>query len=281
MDYNEKFPQSDIEKILSSENPQETFCEIVTEWDCRSDDWYYEELFWNDFRAFCKENNFDEDEARDVVYGNFYWTYPSDFLNPMVNTVWTINTGDLNYDFSCHNVLNYCGNGVLEEPAGLYWLAKQQGRLSLLKKEIKKSDRYHDGECEQSKFVESCITELVNVTSMLTHLTFLVKMPLLDAIKIIEAYNEAEKLGKFKYLYPQGIKEDIGYVILSKDTLCGLYDSINGGGSMLEIELEKDVKIPLQYIWRIETNKDIQGCYGMTESCWKETVKKIDIKELL
>lgn len=45
VDYRDEFPQSEIRKILNSDNPQETFCSITDDWEFSCDDWYYEEDF--------------------------------------------------------------------------------------------------------------------------------------------------------------------------------------------------------------------------------------------
>lgn len=279
VDYRDEFHESDINKILDSNNPQETYDEIITDWDIRCDDWYYEDDFWTKFSSFCEEHSFDEDEARQIVYDNFYWFYPDYFLNPSVDTVLTIDVGDGNYDFSCHNILNYCSGNKkeLDNPSGLRWLAKQQKRLTLLNQEIK-NYQHSSGDCK-SKFVESCITELINATSNLTHLSFLVKMPLRDAIRIEEYRMQLLKDKKYSAYHPQGCTEDLGYITLSKDTMCGLYDSCHGGGSLLEIELERDVKIPIQFLDSITSTERIQSVYGLTSSCWKETIKEINLKE--
>lgn len=279
VDYRDEFPESAINKILDSNNPQETYDEIITDWDINSDDWYYEDNFWKEFNSFCEENSFDDDEARQIVYDNFWWVHPDHFLNPFVDTVLTIDVGDGNYDFSCHNILNYCSGNKkeLDNPSGLRWLAKQQKRLTLLNKEIA-NYQHSSGDCK-SKFVESCITELVNATSSLTHLSFLVKMPLKDAIRIEEYRMQLLKDKKYPRYTPQDCKEDLGSITLSKDTMCGLYDSWHGGGSLLEIELERDVKIPIQFLDSITSTEQIQSVYGLTSSCWKETIKEINLKE--
>lgn len=283
VDYRDEFPQSEIRKILNSDNPQETFCSITDDWELSCDDWYYEDDFWQQFKDFCNENGIsDEENPNDVVRGNFYWHYPDSFLNPTFKAVIRINTGDGNYDYTLHNVLNYASDygykqnsrGGLDKKAGLYWLAKQQRRLGLLQKEITKSDHYSNGDCKESKFVSSCITELVNLPSYMGALTFLVEMNLQDAIKILQTLKDNEK--NYSWYNPQDTKDcPFGYVTLDKSTECGLYDRWNGSGSVLEIELERDVKIPLHFITSIDTDDDIQRVYGLCGSCWKDTVKEI------
>lgn len=284
LDYRDEFPKETIAKILESDCPSECLSEEVFELECNCDYWNYENDFWEKFETFCEENEIDESEARDVVYENFSWTYPESFLNPTFNAIITLNTGDMNYDYTLHNVCNYASGygylqnarGALDKKAGLYWLAKQQGRLGLLQKEILKSDHYHNGDCEESSFVASCITELVNLPTHMSALTFLVKMDLNTAVKILDTINEAERNKKFDIYHPLDTKGcPFGYLKLSKDTECGLFDAWQGSGSVLEIELEKDVKIPLHLIRHIYTDKLIQSVYGLCGDCWKETVLEV------
>lgn len=274
VDYRDEFPKSEIKKVLEADNPQEYLDELSCEWDLSCDDWCYQDEFWKELEKFCEENNIIEDEARDYIYETFYWTYPASFLNPTFNAVIIINNGDMNYDFTKHNILNYAGDygycDGLEKTAGLYWLAKQQGRLTLLKKAInnpeKKTDNY---------FVDSCITELEEATCHMTALTFLVQMDLNTAIHILEKQKEALKNKVYNEYHPNEVKgAPLGYITLDKSTTCGLFDNWNGGGSLLEISCEKDVKLPLHLIDRICTDDYIQKVYGLFYECWGDDIKE-------
>ena len=64
--------------------------------------------------------------------------------------------------------------------------------------------------------------------------------------------------------------------------MCGLFDVWSGGGSLLEIELDKDVVLPIKCIWHaeIETGKSeygysVNSVYGLVGSAWDGTVKEI------
>lgn len=278
VDYRDEFPSKAIDKILNSDNPEECLWETVGEWDLSCDDWQYETDFFEGLEAFCKANSIDILNAIEVVRNNFYWSYPDSFLNPEFNAVIQIDTGDGNEDFTLHNILNYAKNhgycNGLEERAGLYWLAKQQGRLGLLKREIRKADGYSGGNCEESPFVSSTITELENLCTHMGAVTFLVKMHLQDAIKILQAKREhKDDFDKYNPLETKG--SPFGYITLSKDTETGIYDSWQGGGSLMEITLEKEVKLPIHLIFSITTDKDIQEVYGMSDECWQKTLLKI------
>ena len=93
------------------------------------------------------------------------------------------------------------------------------------------------------------------------------------------------------------LKEQVqqGYILLSKGLFFGLFDSFNGGGSVLDMELLSNVNLNLKD-WRIKDDKDavvkrllhqdskyynvaivgdskkygIQQTYGLTSSAWKE-----------
>ena len=274
VDYRDEFPKSTIKEILESDNPRDTLYDTATDWDLSCDDWCYQDEFWSKLEAFCEENHFIYDEARDYVYETFSWTYPASFLNPSFNAVIIINNGDMNYDFTKHNILNYAGDygycDGLEKTAGLYWLAKQQKRLTLLKKAIE-----HPEKETESKFVNSCISELENATCYMTALTFLVQMDLNTAIDILEKQREALKNKVYNEYHPNEVKGlPLGYITLDSDVTCGLFDNWNGGGSNLDITLEKDVKLPLHLIDRIETDDYIQKVYGLCSSCWGNDIKE-------
>ena len=274
VDYRDEFPKDTIKDILNADNPREKLFETSFDWDLQCDDWSYQDEFWSELAKFCEENNIIEDEARDYIYETFYWTYPASFLNPTFNAVVIINNGDMNYDFTKHNILNYAGSygycDGLEETAGLYWLAKQQRRLTLLKKAIANPEKK-----TESRFVNSCITELENATCHMTALTFLVQMDLNTAIDIIEKQKTALENKVYNEYHPNEVKGNpIGTVTLDSSTTCGLFDAWNGGGSVLEIELEKDVKLPLHLIDRINTDDYIQSVYGLCGDCWGDTIKE-------
>ena len=99
-------------------------------------------------------------------------------------------------------------------------------------------------------------------------------MHLNDAIKILQTLKDNYK--NYSWFNPQDTKGcPFGYLKLSKDTECGLYDKWNGGGSVLEIALEKDVKIPLHFITSIDTDEEIQEVYGLCGDCWRDTVMEV------
>lgn len=277
VDYRDEFPKNEIKNILNADNPRDYLADLTCEWDISCDDWTYEDEFWKELEKFCEENSIDEYEARDYIRETFYWTYPESFLNPTFNAVVIINNGDMNYDFTKHNILNYAGGygycDGLEKTAGLYFLAKQQRKLTLLKKAINNPEKKTD-----NRFVDSCITELEEATCHMTALTFLVQMDLNTAIDIIEKQREALQNKVYNEYHPNETKgAPLGYITLSKDTTCGLFDTWHGGGSLMEIALEKDVKLPLHLIDRINTDDFIQSAYGLCSECWGDDIKEVKV----
>ena len=70
-----------------------------------------------------------------------------------------------------------------------------------------------------------------------------------------------------------------GYILIDKKVECGLYDLWGGGGSILELQLEKDVRLPIRFI-RSATVDGGDGCsirnvYGTDSSIYRDVIKKI------
>ena len=86
-------------------------------------------------------------------------------------------------------------------------------------------------------------------------LVFLVKMTLEEYFNLRDAIDKEKKRNES---YNLSERTGRGYLLLSKDTTCGLYDSWNGSGSVLEIKLEKDVRLPFRCI----ASADHDGCHG-------------------
>lgn len=62
--------------------------------------------------------------------------------------------------------------------------------------------------------------------------------------------------------------------------MCGLYNPWSGGGSVMEVQLDKDVRLPVMFAEIcVEGCKsrgyDVGEVYGLCKDCWKESVKKI------
>lgn len=279
-----------IKEIMEHNNPREAFNDELADWAMDYAIEYGENELEKDIKKELTdeerelfEENFEEiwDEVRD----NTYFYYNSEDFNNEVEVNIMIDCGNWNYDCTCDNVLNYYGNygdGSIPAESSMLWLAKTQGKATALRKACKQQHRddgyYVDRNNETDKFIESCIQEFENLPSHMGTVTFLVKMSLFQLFDLIELQNK-EYDDKAKY-DPRKNEKSKSYIILGKDTMCGLYDSWNGSGSVLEIELDKDVKLPIKYcVFCVDECKmhgyDVGEVYGMCSSAWKETLKEI------
>ncbi len=281
-DYRDQLSDSSIGEITAAEDPEEALDDMLNEW--ASDytmDFGRCDLESQIRKALSDEElavwNEHENEIDDWFFENVFFYYPKDHFNQKVCVNILLDTGDASTDFVENNALNYWGgySGELGKTSSIRWLAKQQGKLQKVLKAVRETaNGYPDGEYAERKkepdaFVESVVQELENMTNAMSTLTFLVEMPLFDLLTIKKAVN----------------KRSEGSITLGKDTMCGLFNQWNGGGSVLEIELCKDVKIPLDLIWdiradgQIKYGYDVCSVYAMCRSAWRDTLKDITIKE--
>lgn len=122
----------------------------------------------------------------------------------------------------------------------------------------KLEDLRNDSLVENSKFLKSFIEELKNLSSDRCMLTVLTRMNLNE---FFEVYNTGKK------------------ITVDEKTTLGLYDPIFGGGSCLEIELEKPFSFEVKKDYFEEFNfsgdsfnygYDIDEVYGLGGECWSE-----------
>lgn len=107
------------------------------------------------------------------------------------------------------------------------------------------------------------------MASHMMTLTFLVKMSLRDLMKLNQLIKLQDRDGRH---YDARQNPDCGYIIIDKKTTTGLYDPWGGGGSVLEVELDKDVKLPIKFIRSALPDGgdgySIEEVYGMCGSAW-------------
>ena len=279
LDYRDTLENSTLYDIMTADNPRETFDELISDWTFDGSLYYQDELekeiknnLTEDETDFFNEHF---DELNEWFHENYYFYYDAEHYNETVKVNIMLDTGNCNYDFTRDNILNYCNyysNGGKDlKDSSILWLAKQQKKAGLLREAIK-------GNQTDDKFINSCIQELENLPSHMATLTFLVNMKLFDYFELREAMESEKELNKSYILEDRKGK---GTITISKDTMCGLFDVWSGGGSVLEIELDKDVVLPIKCIWRaeIETGKSeygysVDSVYGLVESAWDGTVKE-------
>lgn len=292
-DYRDELADCTIKKIMKSENLREAFDELMSEWASDYAAEYGEPELINEIKNDLSAEALEcfeeyEEEVLEYIRENYYFYYPEKHFNKNVHVNIMVDTGDMNYDFTCNNILNWYGRngygcgGDIDDNSSILWLAKTQDKEKELRRACKRQYRnngnYTDRKKESDKFIESVIQELENLPSHMAGLTFLVSMPLFDLFKLHDIINTEKELNK-SYIAEE--RKGTSYITLGKETMCGLFDCWHGGGSVLEIELDKDVKLPIKYIfdaWVDGTKPygwDIDEVYGLVSSAWRKTLKEI------
>ena len=239
----------------------------------------YEPSIWETFNFIVEECNKDDevksilgegadtdilrDYVRDMVYDEVPVEY---YLNQEVCVDILVDTGAEEYAFT------YIRDGEKKEAAidgELLWLVYQQGyNKTQLKKALARES--------ESKFLKTVVDEILNIFDS-SFLTFCVKMTLdkwFDLHDVITAEED-------KNPHPSNPRLRTGrkYITLSKDAVCGLFNKWDGSGSLFEIELEKDVKLPIKYIYEALPDEcikyNVMETYGVGEDFWKKTLKEI------
>lgn len=227
VDYRDGLGLETVRTILDSDHPSECLDDILSDGLCHY--WAFESDFWAKLKIFCRENGIDLNEAEDAVYEKFYWVFPESFSNPDIPVTIQIDAGDANYDFVRHCQLNYIHDDSDIGGSGLGWLARQQRELTALRRAIREEKRGITA--ARSPFVESCIDELYNLSSAFGTLTFFVRMSLCDAIALKEGRADSITL-------PAGVE-------------AGLVDTWQGSGSLLGLDIRRQVTIPAGMMYRV------------------------------
>ena len=275
-DYRDEMSVDTAAKILESEHPMDElenmmFC-WYADWDTEIDALIAKVLMGiiNKYSEY--DSLLDLDECvEEIVRDNVYFEYPTDhYLEQEFKVPIYVDTGDGNYDFTLNTTFDEYNE--IDDKAAVVWLAKQQGYTKeQLWAMLQKTEENED---EPKGFLPSIHHEIYGAGTGITALTFLLKMSLRDLIKL----NEIIKLQKSNGVCYDATKcPDCGKITISKDTVCGLYDSWNGGGSYFDIELEKDVVLPIKFIhsaipdqYKGRCYYGIDNCYGFCGSVWEQ-----------
>ncbi len=285
-DYRDEMDSRTAAEICQSADPALALLEKLEEW-------YFEAaLFYqSEFESEIREaltapdgpypdglGDAGEDCFCDIIRELAYWVYPEEhFLKQEFYVNIMLDTGDGNYDFTLNSPYP-CWYGDyharLDEKSSLLWLARQQGyNKTRLWRALREGDMR-----DPKGFLESCRVECANLPSSMAAVTFLVRMTLAELIELNRCIRLQDRNGHF---YDATKNPYCGYVVLGKETMTGLFDPWSGGGSVLEIQLEKDVRIPIKYIWSALPDGCGHGHYGVGEvyglcgSAWQDTLIKI------
>lgn len=169
---------------------------------------------------------------------------------------------------------------VIEQPDNaLVWLMKQQGYTMEDLKQVKEeydtflekapegngyNQTYDEFRKTHSPFLTSICQELENQSYAMGCLTVLMKSTLNEMAEILEKDTDTgERVSK--------------EIVLPKDTMVGIFNPWNGSGSVLEIELEKELVLPTELIWDMqlegvkpEWTYTVDDVYGLVGDAWKE-----------
>lgn len=122
------------------------------------------------------------------------------------------------------------------------------------------SARFTEVGKEGNRFLTSVCQELDNVHNYMTCMTVLAKMSMYQFAEMMHPNKE---------------------VVIPKDAMVGIFCPWSGSGSVLEIELEKDLVIPSEKIWDVQiegatldNTYSVNSVFGLVDNCWE------DIKEV-
>ena len=286
-DYRDVMDDKTAAEICESDDPLQAFEEKMWEW---YDNYAYDlcmELL-DEFEDSMKPSHPDgfSKEERDILEEffvvNVYYDYPEEhYLNQKFYVTIMTDTGDANYDFVLNSAYlcwyGKCGERI-DRRAGIAWLARSQGYTK-----TQLQNALQEGDMANPKgFLESMRVELANLPSSMSTVTFLVKMTLEQLISVNAVLRKYERKMRRRHMTRK--RSDCGYVVLGKETMTGLFNPWSGAGSMLEVELEKDVRLPIKFIysalpdgagrWRYGSVGDV---YGMCVSAWRDSLKEINI----
>lgn len=267
-----------IENLILDYNTQEDFLLALDEIYCESYDYIFD--YW--IKKVIEYFNLDENdydlfvEVQDIVREHLLIGLPYDTF--------------LDYEVKANVICDFYGEGNSDftDNGWLRWIMNSQGYKLKNYPAIKKYARWRylqptkggiyyddnkvkDNEVEQikkfdSKFLKSVLLEVQEqYIDYMRSLTFLTKM----TIREYYAWKEC-RLKK---------------IVFKKGVECGLFNCWQGCGSILGIDLEKDVTVNAKNIYRIQIEgKKTKGqgytvdeVYGLVGSCWKKN--KFYIKE--
>lgn len=287
-DYRDRELSTDtLKEIFNADDPKQKFDEMLSDWEMYYAIDNFDELV-QDCKAELTEEELDfweenEEDCLEIVREKFYFYYDRNDFNNEIDVNIMVDCGNANYDYTCDDFGYYSHRGEVPEESSMLWLANQQGKGEEFKAAVKSwyngTTEYVDRDTYDDPFLESMIQEVENLASAIGTVTFLVKMPLFKLFDIMEIQNK-EHDPNFEY-EPQLNENAKSYIVLDKKTDCGLFNSWDGGGSCLEIKLDKDVELPLKYCkfavdgCKMQGRYDVNDVYGLVGWAWKDSLKGI------
>ncbi len=277
-DYRDEMDSKTAIRILQSEDPMCAFWEQLDEW--------YDDYEWQlrsdlerelERKLTAADGVFPEglpDDAADLLHDLLlelvHYQLPGEhYLKQTFRVDIMVDTGDGNCDYTLNSVYPCWYGGYddrIDDRAGIVWLARTQGYSNArLRRALRLGDMR-----DPKGFLESMRVELANLASSMSTVTFLVEMTLEDLMELNRLVRLQDRNGHF---YDAQKNPYCGYIIIDKNTETGLYDPWSGSGSCFEIQLEKDVRLPVRYIRSaLPDGGDgyaVENVYGMCGSAWQ------------
>lgn len=276
VDYDDKLSDKAVANILKQEEPELELEDMLI--DCYQDtEWQYRDDIIDKFQKTEEGAKYDWDEINDELVDMWFLKIPFEhYRKQEVCMDVFVDTGDMNYDYTLNAVYpHYNGrkDDKINDKASLVWLAKTQGYT---KEQLQNQLTNGKDKRDVKGFLETVYQEVINCSASCPTLIFPIKMTLEQAMKICKIINKRDKNG---YKYEPEEREDCGSIIIDKNVECALYDYDVGGGGCWGIELEKDIELPVKFIYMAipdgVLHYSMSRCYGVTSECWKKALKGI------
>lgn len=258
---------------------------------------YYDQTIWQMEDDIIRKAGFDPSsekagEIRQYLWEAYSFRVPYDhYLDQNMRINLMLGTPEeLNLDFGAIRETREALTGqldtadidtVLQENTVLHWLVSQQGyTMQDLRKTMDDYIQFFYGNSNNSGlsdearlsifhkthsfFLSSVCEELENTTNFMNTITVLAEVSMRDFCSLIQADKE---------------------LVLPKDIILGVFNPWLGGGSTLDIRLEKDLVLPSSMIWHVqvegtqmESQYSVDSVYGLSGGAWKKglTVRDAD-----
>ena len=165
-----------LPKIVMSDNPRDTYAEILYESYAESEQYELDYVI-RQLRNTQIGYEIDGDELREFLAEHAYIEYP-DLLDLEIPVNVVIDAGDANYDFGLNNCYEYHN---VDKLSGIAYIAKKQGyTLSEVQKAIREQTN------TDSKFIKSVVKEWRNTSGGCNATTIFATMTLEDWIRFQE-----------------------------------------------------------------------------------------------
>lgn len=279
-DYRDELREDAIKDFFNANDPREAMSDYMWEWEVRCQDDSRGQLY-DDAKDALDElieedgsigelSEDDYDWVLEMVLDEPYYEFDRDFAQQDVDVNLVVDVGEANRDYGIMKPEDLSRYETIDEyveensDEGWYWLARQQGYTE---EPVRKA--LLDGEFGGSVFLKSLNQEFYELTTGMAALTFTVRMTIAEAFTLNEVI---EKGRKENHYYPE-LRTDRGTVTIPKTCTVGLVNPWSGSGSIIDISLEKDVVLPIQYLSSAlpdgcAGNYGIKEIYGVDGSLW-------------